>query len=404
MSNDYYDQVRELWHEYAGVDIPDFDHTDLLDPDRALWQTQHGFNNTDYAGLTYRQVKNGQSRAGLTIDDLWPDLSNTDDAQQFIADMIESSARLTTQRNLRIDPSKPKWARVPNGKACAFCVMLASRGFVYTSEDTAGRQMQYHADCHCRIIPSWGRQTLDGYDPDTYMQMYQEGVKAAGKGNGYRSALAAMRRLHPEDLKDGVVPQPQIRWSHAVIRPTADELTRLSDFTVRMPWDQYTPEHKQKTLRGWTDGTFKETNGALYGRIPMSDDVRQRIDVIDEAISDHWTTHQFTVDRLMPLDTFELKSIEGVFDLQRNDVFGHAGYMATSLLEGGVLADKSLDRVATRILVPSGTNAVYLQPISKAAKRQEEVLLPRGTRLQVDGVGNTPDGPIVFIRLVDWTT
>ncbi|WP_156101945.1 hypothetical protein [Bifidobacterium callitrichos] len=154
LSNDYYDQVRELWHEYAGVDIPDFDHTDLLDPDRALWQTQHGFNNTDYAGLTYRQVKNGQSRAGLTIDDLWPDLSNTDDAQQFIADMIESSARLTTQRNLRIDPSKPKWARVPNGKACAFCVMLASRGFVYTSEDTAGRQMQYHADCHCRIIPA----------------------------------------------------------------------------------------------------------------------------------------------------------------------------------------------------------------------------------------------------------
>ncbi len=35
---------------------------------------QGGFNNTDYNGLTYTQVKNGQSRAGLTIDDLWPDL------------------------------------------------------------------------------------------------------------------------------------------------------------------------------------------------------------------------------------------------------------------------------------------------------------------------------------------
>lgn len=164
LANEYYDTVRGLWSEYAGVRLDDFDHTRLIDPDRALWQVQGGFNGTDYAGLTYTQVKNGQSRAGATIDDLWPDLGNPDDAMQFVADMVNAAARLTTQRNMRIDPSKPRWARVPRGaRTCAFCTMLASRGFTYLSEDSAGLEMQYHRDCDCQIVPSWDAR----HSPDT---------------------------------------------------------------------------------------------------------------------------------------------------------------------------------------------------------------------------------------------
>ena len=67
------------------------------------------------------------------------------------------------------DPSKPRYARVPSGaKTCAFCAMLASRGFVYASEDKAGALGQYHKDCDCEIIPSWDRKNpkIEGYDPD----------------------------------------------------------------------------------------------------------------------------------------------------------------------------------------------------------------------------------------------
>lgn len=52
LANEYYDTVRGLWGEYAGIELEDFDHTQLIDPDRALWQVQDGFNNTDYNGLT----------------------------------------------------------------------------------------------------------------------------------------------------------------------------------------------------------------------------------------------------------------------------------------------------------------------------------------------------------------
>ena len=206
LANDYYDQIRELWAEYAGVDtgvdMPDFAHTDLIDPERTLWQVQGGFSDTDFNGLTYKQVQAGQSRAGMTIDDLWPTFNTLDDAQQFIADMIMEATRLTTSRNVRIDPTRPRWARVPRGTyTCAFCLMLASRGFAYLSAESAGLQHSYHPHCDCQIIPSWGAQSLAGYDPDQYYDMWQQAQKGGGD---YRQALERMRRQHPDQLKDGV--------------------------------------------------------------------------------------------------------------------------------------------------------------------------------------------------------
>lgn len=203
LANDYYDVNRELWKEYAGVDMPDFDHRNPVPAERTLWQVQGGFSKSDYNGLTYTQVMNGQSRAGARIDDLWPPMSNLDDVQQFIADMIRASARLTTQRNIRMDPTKPRWARVPRGeKTCAFCLMLASRGFAYLSGETAGLSHHYHNCCDCQIVASWGKHHLSGYDPERYMQMWQ----AASQGEGdYREALKRMRHMYPEQLKDGQV-------------------------------------------------------------------------------------------------------------------------------------------------------------------------------------------------------
>lgn len=47
--------------------------------------------------------------------------------------------------NAKKDPKKPRWARVPAGaETCEWCIMLASRGFVYHSEETASHA---HANC-----------------------------------------------------------------------------------------------------------------------------------------------------------------------------------------------------------------------------------------------------------------
>lgn len=69
--------------------------------------------------------------------------------------------------NTARDPLKPKWARVPSGaETCKFCVMLASRGFVYLSEETAEGMYHGHPGCDCRIVPGWDGDTVEGYDPD----------------------------------------------------------------------------------------------------------------------------------------------------------------------------------------------------------------------------------------------
>lgn len=63
---------------------------------------------------------------------------------------MKRSAGESMFANGRRDPRKPKYARVPTGdETCDFCLMLASRGFVYTSEATAGaiKLDHYHAGC-----------------------------------------------------------------------------------------------------------------------------------------------------------------------------------------------------------------------------------------------------------------
>lgn len=207
MADDYYETTRQLWSEYAGVDLPAYEGGPV-DPDRALWQVQGGFSNTDFNGLTYQQVKSGQSRAGMTMDDLWPDLTNIDDAQQFIADMIHASNRLTIQRDMRADPTHPRWARVPQGsKTCAFCMMLASRGFAYTSDETAGRDKggnYYHDDCKCAVVPSWGKQKLAGYDETALKRTYKDMKTLADRE--YGGDLLKAYRSTPGLCTDSVIP------------------------------------------------------------------------------------------------------------------------------------------------------------------------------------------------------
>lgn len=63
---------------------------------------------------------------------------------------MKRSAGESMFANGRRDPRKPKYARVPTGsETCDFCLMLASRGFVYSSEATGGavKLDHYHAGC-----------------------------------------------------------------------------------------------------------------------------------------------------------------------------------------------------------------------------------------------------------------
>ena len=111
------------------------------------------------------------------LDDSIPNVSAF---QQLCVDRIDYETRLAAnkciERNAKNDPKKPRWARIPTGaETCQFCIMLASRGFVYHSEETASHA---HAHCDCRVVPSWDKSPLaQGYDPDKYYDMWKHPEK-----------------------------------------------------------------------------------------------------------------------------------------------------------------------------------------------------------------------------------
>lgn len=133
---------------------------------------------------------------------------------------VKAGGRETIMRAAKHDPSKPRYARVPSGaKTCAFCAMLASRGFVYADEDKAGALGQYHKDCHCEIVPSWDKKKprIEGYDPDKLYAKYLKARDGIDKEDPtLKEILDAMRST------GGYTDSPRIGFS-----PELDKLKTL---------------------------------------------------------------------------------------------------------------------------------------------------------------------------------
>lgn len=254
ISQDYYRGVRSAWAEATGASLPAYKDAQVSS-DRAAWQIFGGYNDSDFMGLKFKDVVNGRARSGMTMDDLWArKTAGWDDGDwaELAHDLINTTARLTNRLTAENDPSKPRYARVPHGRTCAFCTMLASRGFAYWSEESAGgRGNSYHNDCDCSIVPSWGKTRLKGYDPDKLREMYQSAKQSAGddaKGaDGYRGILERMRAMFPDRLKDGSVFDPDLRI------PQGCELERTLGryHTTRVNQLLNQTKHKE-TARLWT--------------------------------------------------------------------------------------------------------------------------------------------------------
>lgn len=212
LAQNYYAGVRDLWDSVADLGLPSYEGA-IIDADHAAWKQFGGLNNTDHPGYTFDSIANAHNKANLTIDDMWAQgvrNLDSDGLVKLAGQIVRQTARLTIQETVDSDASRPRYARVPRGsKTCAFCVMLASRGFAYSTERSAGGEDdKYHDDCDCMIIPSWGATRLRGYDPDRYMAMYREAQRRSGSSDR-NEILQWMRHTYPKELSDGRIPQKQ---------------------------------------------------------------------------------------------------------------------------------------------------------------------------------------------------
>lgn len=186
----------------------------------------------------------------------------------------KNAMRQTIKNNAVRDPAKTSFARVPRGaKTCAFCTMLASRGFVYATAKTAGEDDKYHHDCDCMIVPSWDAKQakLEGYNPDKYWDQYltaRRALEAAGAEKIDAPAVTAkMRELFPGEFTDS--------WTGRLKgRPKTKDSEPRKQKPKGTP--KITPKPKPKTQKK-TNATGKATKPpapwqpntkALFGNAP----------------------------------------------------------------------------------------------------------------------------------------
>ena len=112
------------------------------------------------------------------------------------------------------DRHKVKFARVPgSSESCAFCIMLASRGFEYWSAESAGANDHWHAHCECLVVPGFdGITVIEGYDKDALYDAWRDaqrtvGAPFSGKASYGSAVTRELERRDPAWIRTGKVPK-----------------------------------------------------------------------------------------------------------------------------------------------------------------------------------------------------
>lgn len=152
---DYFDEFMEA----LGIDARGMVH-DVIDIDEVmsrLWPMAQEYVET-------RLEENG-----------WGGFA--EDAADLGGYLVKRAGRENVARNC--EDNGIAYARVPSGAhTCDFCLMLASRGFVYYDAQAAGEGRAFHRGCDCRIVPGTPGTQVEGYDPDALYRRYKDGGRS----------------------------------------------------------------------------------------------------------------------------------------------------------------------------------------------------------------------------------
>lgn len=112
---------------------------------------------------------------------------------------VLNGGRQTMIDAIREDDQALGWERVTDGKPCAFCAMLASRGAVYKTRESGG--FRSHDHCACSVEPRFLDQVQRSPRNDKFHEQWNEAqrqAREAGELNRGTSndALNAFRRAY----------------------------------------------------------------------------------------------------------------------------------------------------------------------------------------------------------------
>ena len=331
------------------------------------------------------------------------DLVDDKPIEQFVGKCVDrldyetrKAANECVAKNAKNDPEKPRWARVPTGvETCQFCIMLASRGFVYHSEETASHA---HAHCDCRVIPSWDKSpTAQGYDPDLYYDMWKHPEKYAQQAEESASHVITPRKEEHRAEKQTATNTVENRQEtkEAVEYYASGEGMYVNQFIRRGQYDSLTDSEKElvKKLDEATKADVIDVP-KLYRSVDASS-VFGNMSVGDyESLTDGYVYD----------DDYAIKKTQAIRDRAKpGKVITERGFMSTSE-DYDVVSEwydfTGSDKAITlELTVPDGTRGckVYeLTPEAEESDPQREVLLPRNTKYQITEI-TSKDG-LIYVK------
>ena len=134
-----------------------------------------------------------------------------------VSRLVKTAGVDTTINNAIRDRAYYAW--IPRGDTCAFCIMLASRGWqpASPSELEGNHAAHIHANCDCTYAVRFGNNLMvEGYDPGEYLDMYQ-----GADGTRWQDKLNSMRRDFYAENKDKINAQKRSAYAKRVERESS---------------------------------------------------------------------------------------------------------------------------------------------------------------------------------------
>lgn len=123
--------------------------------------------------------------------------------------MVKQAGADTTLQNALRDGAKFAW--IPSGDTCAFCLTLASRGWQTASKRAikGGHAEHIHSNCDCTYTISFEDDPkVEGYNPDYYKDLYYN-----AEGSSPNEKINSIRRMEYQENKDEINEQKRIAYA-----------------------------------------------------------------------------------------------------------------------------------------------------------------------------------------------
>ena len=129
-----------------------------------------------------------------------------------VGELVKRTGAETTLKNALRDGAYFAW--VPHGDTCPFCITLASNGWRRASKKTIkGDHAEHiHQNCDCEFAISFnGPGDIEGYDPDKYLDMYEN-----AEGDNWKDKVNSMRRADYAANRDAINAQKRAAYANRI--------------------------------------------------------------------------------------------------------------------------------------------------------------------------------------------